>query len=187
MSASLVPIIVTDSIASPDGSAPPPGTVQFQLTDEIVLPQECAAKVIGASYVGGLLRQELVANDLDSNGDPISPATTMYRCEQNMDGATPRAFFVTVPAVPPGSRVVTDAVTTTGSPLVTSATADFTDDDFDAYVLLDNGLVVPAGTTIATVVNSTTISLSWTPQAALTGATLMIGASVALSVLRPPA
>jgi hypothetical protein len=135
----------------------------------------------------GQLRQELVANDLDSVGDLISPATTMYRCEQNIDGATPRAFFVTVPAVPPDSRVVTDAVTTIGSPIVTSATANFTDDDLDAYVLLDNGLVVPAGTTIATVISATQVSLSWTPEAALTGATLMIGASVALSALRPPA
>lgn len=187
MSAQLVPIIVTDTVLQPDGSAPPTGTVQFQLTEEITGPQECAAKVVGANYSTGLLAQQLYANDLDSTGDPIAPATTMYRVQQDTDGAAPAEFFITVPAVPPGSRSVSDVVTEAGQQIISSATANFTDADLNAYVLLGNGSVVPPGTWIVEVISSTEVQLSQSPSAALTGVTIMVGASASLSELRPPA
>lgn len=185
MSAALVPIVVTDSIGSPDGSTPPTGRVQFILTDEITGPQECAAKVIGAGYLAGLIAQQLVANDKDSTGAAIVPATTMYQVAQDIDGATPLAFFITVPAVPPGSRTVADCVTTEASTTISSASANFTDDDIGAYVLLDNGDVVVPGTQIAQVLSSTEAVLTTTPQVDLTGVKLMIGASATLAELRP--
>lgn len=181
----LVPIVVTEQIGTPAGTSPT-GSVQFLLTEEIVAPQECSAIVVGADYVNGLLAQQLVANDLDSSGDPISPATTMYGVKQEISGAAPREYFITVPAVPPGSRSVSDVVTVNGTSQITSATADFSVDDVGAYILLNNGLVVPPGTQIYSFIDSHTVTLTQTPTASLTGVEILIGASVSLGSLRPP-
>lgn len=184
----LVPIIVTDSVAEPDGANAPTGRITFQLTTEIIAPQECSAKVVGAQYAFGRLAQQLIANDLDSNGDAISPATTMYRVAQSIDGAAEQDFFITVPAVPPGSRTVEDCVTEAGVNTITSATANFTDDDLNAYVLVGNPATsgVPPGTTITEVISATEATISQTPNADLTDIFLMVGASVSLGQLRPP-
>jgi hypothetical protein len=185
VTAALVPIVVTDDLGQPDGSEPPNGTVQFVLTESIISPQPCAAKVVGCTRVAGAIAQQLVANDKDSSGSPISPATTMYRVVDNTDGAAEEDFFITVPAVPPGSRVVSDGVLAAGSNLLTSATAAFTGADLGAYVLVDNGTVLPPGTIISEVVSSSEVQLSRTASANLTGLTVMVGASASLSELRP--
>lgn len=185
MTAALVPIVVTDDLGQPDGAEPPQGTVQFVLTESIVSPQPCAAKVVGCTRVAGAIAQQLVANDKDSTGAALSPATTMYRVVDNTDGAAEEDFFITVPAVPPGSRSVSDGVLEQGSNVLTSATADFTDADLGAYVLVNNGTVLLPGVQIQTVVSSSEVTLTASASANLTGLTVMVGASVSLSELRP--
>ena len=78
-----------------------------------------------------------------------------------------------------GRRTVTDAVTSSGSTTLTSATANFTAADLGAAV---SGTNIASGTTITTVTNSTTVTLS----ADATGASLVVtfqdAASVATSV-----
>lgn len=183
----LVPIIVTGDWLQPDNSETPLGDVSFLLTEEIQSPQVCSARLIPAGISFGALAQQLYANDLDSDGDPIAPARTMYRVTERVDGAAEVDYFITVPAVPPGSRTVTDAAVTEGVQTVSSLTASFTDDDVGAYVLLGNGSVVPPGTRITAVVSASVAQLSRTPQVDASGLTLMIGASADLAALRPPA
>lgn len=185
MTAALVPIIVTDDIGQPDGSEPPTGTVTFQLTDEIVGPSPCAAKVIGAARVAGAVAQQLVANDFDSTGAPLSPATTMYRVADAVGAAAEVDFFITVPAQPPGSRTVNDGVTTPGSNVLTSATAAFTGADLGAYVLVANGEAVPPGTAIQAILSGTQVELTRAAPAGASGLSVMVGASASLSELRP--
>lgn len=185
MTAALVPIIVTDDIGQPDGSEAPTGTVQFQLTEGIISPQGCAAKVIGAPRVNGALAQQLVANDFDSTGAPLSPATTMYRVVDDVGGAAEVDYFITVPAQPPGSRTVSDGVMAAASNLLSSATAAFTDNDLGAYVLVENGAAVVPGATITAVLSGTEVQLSQTCPAGGSGLSVMVGASASLSELRP--
>lgn len=69
-------------------------------------------------------------------------------------------------------RVVTDGVTTASSTTVTSASGAFTNDDVGRTV---TGGTVPAGATISSVTNATTIVLSAAPTASATGVTLTFG------------
>ncbi len=181
----LVPIIVTDAILEPSGAGSPTGRVQFQLTEEITGPEQCAAKLVEADYVGGVLAQQLYANDFDNTGSPISPSTTMYYVAQDVDGAAAQTFFITVPATPPGSRSVEDAVVEQGSALLTSATAAFTSDDVGKFVLVGNGSVFSPGTQILGITSSTVAQLDRSASSSGTGVSLMIGASASLSELRP--
>lgn len=68
-------------------------------------------------------------------------------------------------------RVITDAAMTSGSPTVTSATADFTADDTGRTV---TGTGVPSSTTI-TYVNATTVTMSHNASSSGTGRTLTFG------------
>ena len=74
----------------------------------------------------------------------------------------------------PKSRTVTDAVTTSGSATLTSATAAFTSADIGASVA---GVNIPAGTTIQSVSNSTTVTLSANATASTSNAMVTFGAT----------
>lgn len=80
--------------------------------------------------------------------------------------------------VSPSTRVVTDGVTTNLSKTLTSATAAFTDDDKDKAI---SGTGIPASTTIAKIVNATTVELSAAATATGTGVSVTIGASRTLA------
>lgn len=185
MAGSLVPIYVVQSYLRPDGTSPT-GRVTFDLLKAIEAPEYVSPTRELAVVSEALVVQQLYALDADSAGDPLTPSTLQYRVVEEMLGADPQEFYVTVPAAPPGSRSVADAVVTQGSQLLTSATAAFTEDDEDAYVLVGNGGLVPPGAQISDVVDSTTVQLSRAATAAATGASLLVGASVSLAELRPP-
>jgi Tfp pilus assembly protein PilW len=75
----------------------------------------------------------------------------------------------------PNSRTVTDAITTSGSATLTSATAGFTSADIGASVA---GVNIPAGTTVQSVSNSTTVTLSANATASMSNATVTFGATI---------
>jgi hypothetical protein len=179
--ASLVPIIVTESWVGPDGDAPN-GSVSLQLTDGITSPAYVAATRLVAALSNGAIAQQVYAVDADSSGAPLVPVGAQYRVVESIEGAADVVYFVTVPAAPPGSRQVSDAVATANSATVNSATAGFTNADVGAYV---NIAGFPAGTQIQTVHNATSVDLSGAAATAGSGLSLLIGASVALSALRP--
>lgn len=182
--ATLVSIVVTQEYGSPDGYDSPTGGVEFQLTEAIVSPGYVSPITVPAPLSLGGIAQELVANDLDSAGQPISPETTQYQVRENILGSAEQDYYVTVPARPPGSRSVSDAITAEGLRTLVSATAAFTVDDRGAYVFVPG---FPVGTQIQTVVDAHTVTLTQAATATATGVALLIGASVALSALRPPA
>jgi len=74
----------------------------------------------------------------------------------------------------PKSRTVTDAVTTSGSATLTSSTAAFTSADIGASVA---GVNIPTGTTIQSVSNSTTVTLSADATASTSNAMVTFGAT----------
>src|SRR4029077_7171526 len=74
----------------------------------------------------------------------------------------------------PGSRTVSDAVTTSGSAILPSATAAFTAIDVGISVA---GVNIPAGTTIQSVTNSTNVVLSGNATATSANATVTFGAT----------
>lgn len=181
--ASLVRIVVTEDYGSPDGYDVPTGTVTFNLDEAITSPGYVMPITTPVFLSGGAFAQEMTANDFDSAGDPISPATTLYRVTEQIDGSPMQEWFATIPASPPGSRAIVDGIVVQGERLLLSTTASFTSNDLGAYVLL-NGF--PVGTTITEVIDSHTVQLSTSPAASATGVDVLIGASVALSALRPP-
>ncbi len=71
-----------------------------------------------------------------------------------------------------GSRTVTDGVTTNASTTVTSATAAFAAKDVGKSL---SGTGIPAGATVASVTNATTIVMSAAATAAGTGVSITIG------------
>lgn len=75
---------------------------------------------------------------------------------------------------PSAVRTVADAVTTSTSPILTSATANFTQADVGA-LLNDGDVKVTAGTTIASVQSATSVTMSANSKAAGTGISLTIG------------
>jgi prepilin-type N-terminal cleavage/methylation domain-containing protein len=101
----------------------------------------------------------IVPNYLSSN----ARATPTIRTTQN-------GTFVSYP----GSRSVMDAVTTSGSATLTSATANFTSSDVGTSVA---GTNIVSGTTIAGVTNSTTATLSANATATGTSQTVTFGAT----------
>jgi prepilin-type N-terminal cleavage/methylation domain-containing protein len=74
----------------------------------------------------------------------------------------------------PYSRSVTDAVTTSASPTLTSSLANFTASDVGASVAGPN---IPTGTTILSVTNSTTITMSTNATTSSSGTTATFGAT----------
>lgn len=74
----------------------------------------------------------------------------------------------------PNSRSVTDAITTNGSPTLSSATAAFSSADIGASVA---GVNIPVGTTIQSVTNSTTLTMSSNATASTSNATATFGAT----------
>ena len=74
----------------------------------------------------------------------------------------------------PNSRSVADAVTTSGSATLTSATAAFSSADIGASVA---GVNIPDGTTIQSVLNSATVTLSAPATASTSNATVTFGAT----------
>lgn len=182
MPGTLVPIIITEDWNRPDGTTPT-GSVRFDLLEDITAPGYVSANTLFTNLAEGAIAQQLYANDADSDADPLTPSTTQYRVTEEILGAPVPEYFITVPAVPPGSRVVADAVTVNGLAVVVSASADFTQDDVGAYVLLPQ---FPPGTQISRVIDGMTASLSTAANATASGVTLMVGASASLSELRYP-
>jgi hypothetical protein len=181
MVATLVPIIITEDWTRPDGTTPT-GRVRFDLLEPITSPQYVSPNTIDTALTFGAIAQQLDANDFDSLGDPIVPSTTQYEVSIDIDGAPLRQFFITVPAVPPGSRTITDGVLTAASQTLTSLTADFTADDLLSYVLLPN---YPPGTQIIDVISGTAVALSSQSPVNATNVKVMIGAQATLSELDP--
>jgi hypothetical protein len=183
VSAQVVPIVVVALWGEPgDTTSWPTGEVTFDLTEDIQQPEAIVAKTVRCVPAFGTFAQQLAANDKDSTGESLFPATTQYRVTENLLGAPEQDYYITVPAVPPGSRSVSDGVTTEGMQTLTSASADFTDDDLNAYVLLPQ---FPAGTQISVVLSSSAVTLSTAASASATGVEVLIGASVSLQSLRP--
>jgi hypothetical protein len=180
--ASLVPIIVTELWGDPTGLDFPTGEVIFNLLENILQPAVVTAKTVRSTLVLGAIAQQLIANDFDSTGAPLVPSTTQYQVIEKLLGSPDQLYYVTVPASPPGSRVVTDGAVTAGSRTLTSLTADFTVDDVLAYVLLDG---FPPGTQISGVISGTVATLSNGAIANASGLDVLIGASVSLSAIRP--
>lgn len=81
-----------------------------------------------------------------------------------------------------GARTVTDAVTTSGSPTLTSATANF--NAATDVGLSISGTPIPAYTTIAAVVNSTTVTLSANANANAASQTISIGGTLRTTTVR---
>lgn len=75
---------------------------------------------------------------------------------------------------PSAVRIVDDAVTTSSSKTLTSATAKFTQSDVGA-LLDDGGTAITTGTTIASVESATSVTMSANSKAAGTGIELRIG------------
>jgi hypothetical protein len=71
-----------------------------------------------------------------------------------------------------GARTVTDGATTSGSTTITSATAAFNSGTDAGRIITGAG--IPAGTTVASVTNSTTAVLSAAATATATGVSLTI-------------
>lgn len=180
MAGSLVPIIVTENWARPDGTIPT-GLVTFNLLEALTAPDYVTPNTIKAPLYLGAIAQQLDALDVDSMSDPITPLT-QYAVVENILGADTQDYFITVPAIPPGSRSVTDGVLGGGTQLLVSATAAFTIDDLNAYVLLPQ---FPPGTQIIGVISGTTVKLSTSSPVSASGVAVMIGASVTLQELRP--
>ena len=174
---SLVPIIVWDDWSAPDGSQPD-GSVEFQLDQELRDALSVAPSLVTTTLVAGRAAVPLYAND--SPG--ATPANTQYRYTQNIIGAPSISWWITVPSAPTGSRSVSDAVVSVGSTALTSATAAFTSADVGKYVASP---LLPIGTTIASVTNSTTVVLSAAATANGSAQSLLVGASVQLSSLLP--
>lgn len=181
--ASVVPIVVVADWGEPGGDSPT-GTVTFFLTEPITAPSAVGCRPVPVELSDGALAQQLYANDKDSAGNPLVPPVTMYRVAVALDGAPEDEWFALIPAAPPGSRAVTDAVATQASNLITSATADFTSGDLGAYVLVDNGTTVAVGAQITEIVSASVAKLSGSATASTTNSALLIGASVELATLR---
>lgn len=180
----LVPIVVTSTYPSPGGGIAW-GQVTFTLLETIVDPTDRATVPGGALPPvfldeNGSIAQQLYANDVEG----LTPETTQYQVTERISGGTARSYFVTVPAVPPGSRTVSDGVLVAATAQLVSATADFTDADIGAYVLLDG---FSCGTKILSITSSTEATLSTSARAAATGVSVLIGASVDLAQLAPAA
>lgn len=98
--------------------------------------------------------------------------------------ATASVTLSTTPTVainsPAGSRTVADGATTASSTTVTSATAGFTSDDVGAAI---SGGSIPAGATIASVTDASTVVISAAATATATGVTVTIDDTVSLSSL----
>lgn len=180
MTGALVPIIVTQDWSRPDDTTPT-GVVTFQLLAAITAPGYVTPNVIKAPLYLGAIAQELVALDVDSGDGPITPLT-QYSVNENVLGADAQDYFITVPAVPPGSRTITDGILVKSTQILISADAHFTDDDLNAYVLLEG---YPPGTQIIEVIDGATVKLATSSPLDDTDVTVMIGASVTLQELRP--
>jgi hypothetical protein len=180
--ASLVSIVVTEDWTEPDGTDTPTGMVEFNLLENILSPGYCTAKTVRASLANGVIAQQLIANDFDSSGAPLVPSTTQYQVVERILGSPEQMYYVTVPASPPGSRTISDGEVTEGLTTLTSETAAFTDADALAYLLLPG---FPVGTQIANVVSATEVNLFSGATASASGLQVLIGASVALSAIRP--
>lgn len=171
-------IVVTDYW--PGVGETPTGSVQFDLTEAVsVGDDEWAAAQIESELVNGEIAAPLLANDTPgiSRGD-----TFWWVTERIINAASRDGYYVRVPSAPVGSRSVADAAMTSGTSILTSATAAFTGGDLLAYV--DTGGLTPIGTRIIMYINSTTVQLSNSAIATATGQPLLIGASVSLASLR---
>jgi hypothetical protein len=86
------------------------------------------------------------------------------------------------PALQDG-RQFTDAVTTNNSPTVTSASAAFVAGDAGKPIV---GAGIPAGTTVLTVTNGTTVQMSANATVAASGVTVSLGTAVILGSTSTP-
>jgi len=174
---SFTPIVLTGQWQKPDGS-PAAGSVVASLTEGLVNTSQPAAQIVNFAYLdanGNLAMPVYADNDTGTN-----PVGSQYYCTVTIIGSPRTAGYIVVPAVPAGSRSVTDAVIAESSTTLTSATASFTGADVGKFVYSPD-LVV--GTAIASVTNSTTVVVSLPALASGTGQTLLIGASASLPAL----
>jgi hypothetical protein len=177
----VVPVIVVQKTwGDPNATPPASGTVRFDLTGQLIVggeaisPQPAIAKLVAAA-----INQPLTPT-YGIEGQETTPA--LYQVAEAIQGAPVRRYAIQVPAAPPGSRSVADGVAVQGEATVTSATADFTDDDL--------GLVLwspafPVGATILDVGSSTSATLSAAALVSATDQELLIGAQVELTSLDP--
>jgi hypothetical protein len=178
----LVYTVVTEAWGEPgDTTDTPTGTTTFELTEPVTAPGYVPCRPVRAPLVAGAIAQQLMATDADSLGAPLVPSTAQFRVTEQIDGAPDSNYYINVPAVPSGSRAITDGVVTTGSFVLTSLTAAFTVDDELAYVRLPQ---VPVGTRIAEYIDAHTVHLTAASPVTATGVDVLIGASVSLSQLR---
>lgn len=169
-------IVVTKDWADPDSTKPASGSVRFDLTGQLIIggtavqPRPAIAQLVDAA-----IAQPLVPTD---GGD----SEALYNVTEDIQGSPTVRYAIQVPSTPPGSRSVSDAVTTQGSPLLSSATA--------AFVLGDVGKVVwsPAyrvGAKVYSLIDGTTVRLTVPAATTGVGVELLVGAQVALTSLDP--
>lgn len=185
MTATLVPIVVTGSWGEPDGTDNPTGTVTLDLTENITGPSFVTAKIVRAVTAFGALAQQLIANDFDYEGTPLTPQTTQYRVTEQLLGSPEQDYYVTIPATPPGARRITDGVLVQGTNLLVSASADFTDADLNSYLLFPYETGIPVGAQVLSVIDTHTVTMTAGSPITGSGFSVMIGAQVDLAQLRP--
>lgn len=173
-------IVVLGLWTPPGGAVPPDGEITFQLDQDLIdlaTGETIFAQTIPSPLVLGAIAQPLVANDAG-----VSPTNSQYRVDENLLGAPEQSYYATVPAVPPGSRSITDGAMTVGSQILESATANFTSADVGAFLFAP---FLPIAVTVQSVIDSAHASLTSAPSENLSSLPVLIGASVLLSAIRP--
>lgn len=172
----LTTIMVLRDWTGSDGSTPN-GDVEFTLTAAMTnedTGESVPQTKVPAELVNGAIAQSLVAND------QTVPAT-LYEVVENISGATVRSYYISVPSEPPGSRQLSDAVTTQGDLTLESDSGDFTDDDIGSYLFAPG--IFATGTQILTVVDSENVTVSTGALTTGTGGSVLVGAQVQLASL----
>lgn len=140
-------------------------------TDGLVVPAESFHVYLDEN--GAIAVQVYATDDPD-----CEPSGRQYYVRERIIGASERSYYLDVPRAPEGSRTVLDAVTISGSLVVTSATAVFVNGDVGKYVTSPQ---LPALTKIASRTNATTVVLSAQALTSASGIQLVIGASQGLA------
>ncbi len=119
----------------------------------------------------------LFPNNLLSNQymSPVGSATANYRTVNYLYNPNNAAITVT----PTCGRSVNDGATTSGSPTVTSATANFVNADVGSLI---GGAGIPAGARITARTNATTVTISANATATATGVALSVGCPAPINI-----
>lgn len=149
------------------------GAGQFLLVDSSCTPDGTYPVVLIGNRINdvGILVQQTKRLDLIAN--------VFTNCNVVLAAGSPVVLDFGTVFNGTNVREISDAATTSGSPTLTSATANFTSADVGKRVCASgSGPVgrpapgIPLGTTIAAVVNSTTVTLDTTATATATGVTV---------------